>query len=334
MIETKPRSNSHGNSPPSISITKAKSPSLFLPSKTNSTDKQEESRKPLLESQNKEQEENIPDEDNVHLKVLGRSRSRSLTNTPTETSRREYNAKKEQLQQQKAQEIQIQLPNATEQLSTTTVQPIIQPNQLVNKSVSAESTPSTKPTYEEWKQSHQPKSNDNDVPIIQIPEFLKTKKPQEPTPGKVAQEIEWSIRLPLFPKVKLYSKRLRSSQLIETFSYYAHPSESATLLSAPPSLQDKLSDLVSSGVFTEIDRIATQVPENIQKGGTSKLVRYLIEKAANDFQKVRAIFVWITSHISLDYSSYLGKETSTTAKETFAARKASCEGFANLFVSF
>ena len=56
-------------------------------------------------------------------------------------------------------------------------------------------------------------------------------------------------------------------------------------------------DYPSAEVFDEIDQYAMTVPNNVQDN-LEELVSYLVEPATNDFEKTRAIYVWITHNIS------------------------------------
>ena len=85
--------------------------------------------------------------------------------------------------------------------------------------------------------------------------------------------------------------------------------------------------------FSRIDQHARNAPWQY---GTDpeKLVAYLIQPAKNNWQKVRAIFVWMTDNIAYDtYSLYSGTVSHEKCKpmNVLRNRKGVCSGYANLF---
>jgi len=83
--------------------------------------------------------------------------------------------------------------------------------------------------------------------------------------------------------------------------------------------------------YTDIDRHAENTPASVEKS-INALVDYLIEPASDDFEKVRAIYYWISHNISYDTKSFFsGKYPPSDAKATFLRRSSVCQGYANLF---
>lgn len=87
--------------------------------------------------------------------------------------------------------------------------------------------------------------------------------------------------------------------------------------------------------FVSIDAHARNVPYSYTSDKTM-LVNYLIQPCKNDWQKVRAIFVWMTNNIAYDVDSY--KNNTVTSEKCQADyvlrhRKGVCSGYADLFRS-
>lgn len=97
--------------------------------------------------------------------------------------------------------------------------------------------------------------------------------------------------------------------------------------------------------YEAIDRHALAAPAGVERG-IPELARYLIQPAANDTEKVRALCRWIADRINYDRD--LMERTSRAyaagrfppeavklveAENVLKQRKTVCEGYANLFVS-
>jgi hypothetical protein len=86
--------------------------------------------------------------------------------------------------------------------------------------------------------------------------------------------------------------------------------------------------------FNSIDKYARSVPY-YYTNDPQTLVNYLVKPAKNEWQKVRAIFIWITDNISYDVYSYNNNNVTfekCKAMNVFFTRKGVCSGYANLFM--
>ncbi|MFN3412048.1 MAG: transglutaminase domain-containing protein [Exilispira sp.] len=80
-----------------------------------------------------------------------------------------------------------------------------------------------------------------------------------------------------------------------------------------------------------IDNYAKNVPDFANKDILT-LTNYLIRPARNDFEKIRAIWIWITNNISYDIEGYFSNNITTyDAESTFKNRKGVCMGYTSLF---
>lgn len=85
--------------------------------------------------------------------------------------------------------------------------------------------------------------------------------------------------------------------------------------------------------FNSIDKHARNVPY-YYTNEPQTLVNYLIKPAKNEWQKVRAIFIWITDNVTYDVDSYINNKVTfekCKAMNVFLTRKGVCSGYANLF---
>ncbi len=78
--------------------------------------------------------------------------------------------------------------------------------------------------------------------------------------------------------------------------------------------------------FREIDRHALQAPDKTEES-LDTLAAYLAQNASGDLERVRALWRWITSHITYDV-----EKKNYSAWETLRDRKGVCQGYAELFV--
>ena len=84
--------------------------------------------------------------------------------------------------------------------------------------------------------------------------------------------------------------------------------------------------------YTYIDEYALRAPSTEDM---ESLVSYLIKPASDDFEKVRAIYFWITHNISYDVHAFFSNRIlDTSAINVFYTRKIVCAGYANLFQEF
>jgi hypothetical protein len=89
-----------------------------------------------------------------------------------------------------------------------------------------------------------------------------------------------------------------------------------------------------NGSVKSIDEHALSIPpcahDNIKD-----LTESVIEPAATELEKIRAIYVWITRNISYDTDAYFNSDIDpvTDAAEVFSEQKSVCAGYANLLVA-
>ncbi|MEZ4798243.1 MAG: transglutaminase domain-containing protein [Flavobacteriales bacterium] len=81
--------------------------------------------------------------------------------------------------------------------------------------------------------------------------------------------------------------------------------------------------------YEAIDLYAYKTPSSKSKD-IKLLAEYLTAPAKNDMEKVRAIYIWVTTHISYDHS-YKKNKPECSALNTLIKKKSVCEGFARLF---
>lgn len=87
--------------------------------------------------------------------------------------------------------------------------------------------------------------------------------------------------------------------------------------------------------YRKIDKYALQAPESTTES-FADLAGYLIKSAQNDFEKARAIYTWIATHIQYDQDRYNKNDLSIYAKinigeDALLYRKSICAGFAQFF---
>lgn len=85
--------------------------------------------------------------------------------------------------------------------------------------------------------------------------------------------------------------------------------------------------------FEAIDRHALSTPET-ETDSIERLATYLTLPAANDAEKARAIFRWVTANIEYDVPSLLDGSYATNPSDgasVLLRRRDICEGYANLF---
>jgi len=84
--------------------------------------------------------------------------------------------------------------------------------------------------------------------------------------------------------------------------------------------------------YTNIDNYARNTPRSNCRT-VKKLSAYLTKTSNNDFEKVRAFYVWITENINYDIKVFFNptRNKKVTASEVLTKRKAVCEGYSTLF---
>ncbi|NOZ45824.1 MAG: hypothetical protein GXO79_03485 [Chlorobi bacterium] len=82
--------------------------------------------------------------------------------------------------------------------------------------------------------------------------------------------------------------------------------------------------------FDKIDRHALAADSLIAQS-LKNLCNYLVEPAANDLEKVRSFYIWITHNIGYDTKAYFSNsQKKYTPEEVLKRKKAVCEGYATL----
>lgn len=85
--------------------------------------------------------------------------------------------------------------------------------------------------------------------------------------------------------------------------------------------------------YEEIDAHALAAPASAEESVKS-LAAYLIEPAANDRERARAIFRWICENIDYDLEAYFtGRIGSTNSTDVLKSRSSVCSGYSDLFSS-
>lgn len=88
---------------------------------------------------------------------------------------------------------------------------------------------------------------------------------------------------------------------------------------------------VCSADYKMLDKHALMAPAALYDS-VEDLVKYLVKPAANDAEKARVIYRWITKNIAYDTDSYFGGERKdNTAEGVLKSGLSVCEGYANLF---
>jgi hypothetical protein len=84
--------------------------------------------------------------------------------------------------------------------------------------------------------------------------------------------------------------------------------------------------------YEKIDTYVSNTPKSAETSIDS-LVSYLIQPANDDFEKARAIYVWMAKNISYDYEAFFsGNYDDTSAANVLLKRKSICDGYSNLFM--
>jgi hypothetical protein len=98
-------------------------------------------------------------------------------------------------------------------------------------------------------------------------------------------------------------------------------------------LRQRTTGVVVSADCSSVDQYAINAPDSVETSIAS-LSNYLTSPWDNDLYKVRAIYRWITEHISYD-EKYLqtGKYTALEPDDVLRARTTVCSGYAKLFVA-
>jgi len=82
--------------------------------------------------------------------------------------------------------------------------------------------------------------------------------------------------------------------------------------------------------YSSIDSHALNAPASL-KSNPRELAVYLTRPAKNDFQKIRAIFRWVTNNIDYDVDAYFsGKELYKSPEDALSSGKAVCDGYSGV----
>lgn len=87
--------------------------------------------------------------------------------------------------------------------------------------------------------------------------------------------------------------------------------------------------------YRKIDKHALQTPESATESFVD-LAAYLVQSAQNDFEKARAIYTWVATHIAYDQERFDKRDWKfydkiNRAEDALMYRKTVCIGFAQLF---
>ncbi|MDM8546179.1 transglutaminase domain-containing protein [Candidatus Venteria ishoeyi] len=90
-------------------------------------------------------------------------------------------------------------------------------------------------------------------------------------------------------------------------------------------------DVLRRKTYNQIDQHARKTPESAEKT-LKNLAVYLTQPATNEFEKARAIYVWITHNITYNTADlHSGYFTNLSAEKVLQNQQTICEGYANLF---
>lgn len=88
-----------------------------------------------------------------------------------------------------------------------------------------------------------------------------------------------------------------------------------------------------SSELEAIDHHALDAPDSIE-GSIATLAAYLVRPAETDVERARALYRWITEHISYDFEGFLSEVYGNqSATAVLKRRTAVCEGYANLYAA-
>ncbi|HUS75390.1 MAG TPA: transglutaminase domain-containing protein [Methanothrix sp.] len=85
--------------------------------------------------------------------------------------------------------------------------------------------------------------------------------------------------------------------------------------------------------YENIDRHALNAPSSVE-ASVESLAAYLVKPAANDREKARAIFQWITENIDYNVEVFFkGGSGATNSEDVLKSKKSVCYGYSDLFLS-
>ena len=98
-----------------------------------------------------------------------------------------------------------------------------------------------------------------------------------------------------------------------------------------PNIRNKKSYAIPKDPFLNIDKHARNCPA-LAETDIITLANYLQEKADNDLEKARAIYVWLTENVRYDDDGYnSGNYSNSSAEAVLENRLSVCAGYANLY---
>ncbi len=137
------------------------------------------------------------------------------------------------------------------------------------------------------------------------PEKVTIKSPTEKNRDEVVYSYE-------------YTQQIENRNKIETTDFAANPGQPA----------DEIATRIR---YDLIDEHVRNTPESAEKS-PEHLIAYLNKPAQNDFERVRAIYRWITMNIDYDIEAFQQRSRSyVIPDDIFRARLAVCYGFSILF---
>ena len=96
-------------------------------------------------------------------------------------------------------------------------------------------------------------------------------------------------------------------------------------------LSPALADDPRTRDYTAIDAWARQAPA-AEAESPARLAQYLARPARDDFDKARALFTWLATHIDYDVAAFLsGQPSSNAAGDVLRSGRSVCQGYSNLF---
>jgi transglutaminase/protease-like cytokinesis protein 3 len=85
--------------------------------------------------------------------------------------------------------------------------------------------------------------------------------------------------------------------------------------------------------YSKVDSFVLKLPD-YKTRSVAKLTKKITKPFSTDYEKARAIFIWITEHISYDCKAYhFPKLRTEDSKKILKQRKAICGGYSSLFAS-
>lgn len=84
--------------------------------------------------------------------------------------------------------------------------------------------------------------------------------------------------------------------------------------------------------FSAIDKYALSAPPEVENSA-KKLGTYLGKGAKNDWEKARAVYVWMTSNLAYDWDGFRADRFSVQVEDVLQSRRSICDGFARTYAT-